>query len=229
MQIIPAILEKTLPEIKEKLELMAGLAKVIQLDVCDGKFVMVQSWPYYRGRYSDDFARIIKEEEGMPFWKDFDYEADLFVSQPEQIARDFIIAGAKRIIFHAESENVLEIFKNFRAEFSKDEILSPELGISLNLSTDNDAILPYLEDADFVQFMGIANVGHQGEELDERVFGKVRQLRNNHPEVTISIDGGVTLDNAKRLKEEGADRLVSGSAILKSANIIETVRHFEGV
>jgi len=39
----------------------------------------------------------------------------------------------------------------------------------------------------------------------------------------IEIDGGVTLDNAKEILNAGADVLVAGSTVFKSANPIATI------
>jgi ribulose-phosphate 3-epimerase len=50
-----------------------------------------------------------------------------------------------------------------------------------------------------------------------------------HPELIISVDGGVNLDTAKILVEAGADRLVVGSALFKTDNVIETLEAFESL
>ncbi|MBI2096406.1 MAG: hypothetical protein HYT43_02120 [Candidatus Taylorbacteria bacterium] len=42
----------------------------------------------------------------------------------------------------------------------------------------------------------------------------------------ISVDGGVSLDNALRLKEAGASRLVVGSSLFGSADIRSTLKEF---
>jgi len=42
----------------------------------------------------------------------------------------------------------------------------------------------------------------------------------------ISVDGGVNLDSAPRLIKAGANRLVAGSAILKSGDIKGTIEKF---
>ena len=42
------------------------------------------------------------------------------------------------------------------------------------------------------------------------------QVRALSPDIIISVDGGVSLENASFLVGAGADRLVSGSALLKA-------------
>src|SRR3989338_570743 len=88
---------------------------------------------------------------------------------------------------------------------------------------------PYIEDdgkplpIDFAQFMGIEKIGFQGQLFDERVLGKIADLRERFPKVIISVDGGVNMKNAPRLIKAGANRLVSGSTIFESDNIKDAI------
>ena len=51
MQILPAILPKNFSEIEDKIALVKGIAPLVQVDICDGKFVPSTTWPY---RKADD-------------------------------------------------------------------------------------------------------------------------------------------------------------------------------
>ena len=84
-----------------------------------------------------------------------------------------------------------------------------------------------IKEADFVQFMGSDNIGHAGEELDEKVFDKIKIFREKYPNIPIQVDIGVNPDTAPRLVEAGATALVSGSAIFKSANIKEAIERLQ--
>ena len=42
-------------------------------------------------------------------------------------------------------------------------------------------------------------------------------------QVKIEVDGGVTLDNAKSIIDAGADVLVAGNTVFKSADPIATI------
>jgi ribulose-phosphate 3-epimerase len=66
-------------------------------------------------------------------------------------------------------------------------------------------------------------MGYHGQEVDPIVFEKIRELRAKFPNIPISGDGGVTIDNAHEWVKAGATRLVSGSAIYQSDNISETI------
>ena len=83
----------------------------------------------------------------------------------------------------------------------------------LNITTPHETLYPFIEQLDFVQFMGIAEIGFQGSTFSESVFAKIEDLRNRYPELIISVDGGVNLEVAKRLVETGVNRIVVGSAI----------------
>ncbi|MEZ4114393.1 MAG: hypothetical protein R3B65_03070 [Candidatus Paceibacterota bacterium] len=56
----------------------------------------------------------------------------------------------------------------------------------------------------FVQIMGIEEIGKQGEAFT--IFLHRLKIYAQHLSVIISIDGGVNLENAKRLKDAGVDR-----------------------
>ena len=77
--------------------------------------------------------------------------------------------------------------------------------------------------------MGIEKIGFQGQSFDERVLHKVNDLRERFPELIISIDGGVSLETAPLLIKAGANRLVAGSAILKSEDIEKTIKEFQSL
>lgn len=234
MHIIPAIIPQSLEDLEEHLSLVKGLVPLVQIDVCDGKFVPSTSWPYFKGGYSDDFKAILAEKDGLPLWKDFDFEIDLMVSNPFEVVSDWVSAGASAVIIHVESvssEKLQSELTSLRRTFGKGDSqgVNVSIGLALNPGTPNDAILSFLEDIDFVQFMGIRKIGYQGQSLDEEVFDKIQTFHNAHPEISIAVDGGVNLENAERLLKEGADRLVAGSSIFESDNLIETLGEFKNL
>ena len=238
-EIIPAILPEYIDDLREKLSLISGIVPLAQIDVCDGKFTPTKTWPYKKG-IDETFLRIVGQEEGFPFWDSIDFEVDLMVKHPENIIDDWIATGAKRIIIHIESTpNPLSLFQKIRQEYgtSSDSSYGVEVGAALNINTPNEEVYDLLNEiddkgapsVDFVQFMGIENIGYQGEPFDERVFEKVRELREKFPDTIISVDGGVSQDNATELIEAGANRLVSGSAIFESGDIAGTIEVFQNL
>ncbi len=221
MEIIPAILPRDFAEIEDKTSLIKGLAPLVQVDICDGKFVPSVSWPYKKR--DQNFEEIIREERGMPLWEDIDYEFDLMVENPtEDDARQWLSTGAMRIVLHAESSPdlspVIAVLHGL-----------VEIGLALNIQTPLDIIEKYKDKISFVQFMGIRKIGYQGQAFDDRVIEKIKESKEKYPELPVQVDGGISFATAPLLKQAGVDRLVSGSALFESDNIVDTYREFERI
>ena len=223
MHIVPAILPKDFSEITAKLELLRGAVDAAQIDIADGKFAPNKTWPYAGDR--GEFALMLKEREGFPFWKDFDFEFDLMVSKPQEVISDFVRVGASRVIVHIESME-----PNALSDLIKEWKHSIDIGLALKPSTPTATLETFLHEVVFVQCMGNDKISFQGVALDEPVvLPKIAHLRKKYPELTISVDIGVTLETAPRLIEAGANRLVAGSAIFGDANPVEAIRRFEAL
>lgn len=230
IEIIPAIIPQNFEELTEKMTDVLGSVEIVQIDVLDGVFTKSNSWPYNKVD-SEDFRKIIAEEEGFPYWKDLDFEVDLMVSSPVQKIPDWIVAGARRIVVHFESlENPGDFLDKIKEILlSKNSIFYTEIGIAINIETPNSAIYPLCDGIDFIQCMGIKKIGYQGEKFDEEVLLKISDFRERYPELNISVDGGVNLENARDLINAGANRLVVGSALYGSDDIASALEEFQSL
>lgn len=216
--IVPAILPNTFEELEVGLARLVGGPKYVQLDVCDGLFVTTRTWPL-NPRDRAHFADIIKGEEGLPHWQDFNFEVDLMVHSPERHVGQWVAAGVFRVVFHLESRHNWNELKDAIGD-------TAEIGLALDLDPPYEKLAAYVPKVDYLQIMGIARLGRQGSELDERVLALIKRVRHDFPDVTIQIDGGVTRENARTLLDAGADRLVVGSAIARSVSPKDEYRHF---
>ena len=232
-EILPAIIPESYEDLKSKMLLVKGIVNLVQVDICDGRFVPSESWPYV-GDEEGHFEKMVNEEqEGFPLWEHMDYEADLMIEMTQELAEKWIKAGAKALVLHFESSpDILNIVKEIRKSYgyASDSLFNVEIGIALNIDTPNEVLNEFLEEntegkrlADFVQFMGIDKIGYQGQEFDEEVINKIKALRKKYPAVTISVDGGVNFDTYKDLVKAGANKLISGSAIYESEDIKQAV------
>lgn len=224
-EIIPAIMPKKFSDIEWNIRQVTGAVKVVQIDIMDGVFVKNISWPYGADD-AESFEHIKTEAEGMPEWEAIDYELDLMVADPGTKLEELMSLAPKRIVFHVESIDDVQSFFDSIDHYVREHV---EFGIALNTTTPIEAIkdaIPYVQ---FVQCMGIAKIGYQGEPFDERVLEQVRRLRSLYPELTISIDGAVNEKTAPLLLAAGADRLVIGSAIWKSTDIREAINDFKSL
>jgi ribulose-phosphate 3-epimerase len=213
-EIIPAILPENFNDLLGHVESVKDSVRVVQIDICDGVFVPSKCWPYKND--SGEFKKILDEEEGLPEWLTMDYEIDLMVQNPLEDAEKWVRAGAKRLIFHIESEGVAETMQMLKTDHVynvMDDLL--EVGVAINIDTPISALENIIDDISVVQCMGIARIGFQNEKFDERVLAKVKEIKEKYPEVLVSIDGGVDFENLQSLMDAGVDRFVAGHSIFQ--------------
>lgn len=223
-EIIPAVLPKNYEDLKNKIALVRGLVPVVQVDICDGIFVKNTTWPFPSDEH---FERILNEQEGMPFWEDIDFELDLMVANAVENFDIYTKLGPKRIIFHLEAVGNLEEFQHFLEgvdNYIRDVI---QIGVAISPNTLLEQIFPLINYIDFVQVMGIDHEGIQGEKFDEKCLEHIKKLKEKFHDIIISIDGGVNFETAPLVINAGADRLVIGSAIFNSHDIISTIEQFK--
>ncbi len=77
--------------------------------------------------------------------------------------------------------------------------------------------------------MGIDQDGFQGEKFDEKVIENIKFLKDSLPGIIISVDGGVSLENAEILLDAGADRLTVGSSIWKNGDPLGALKNFQSL
>ncbi|MEK7136934.1 MAG: ribulose-phosphate 3-epimerase, partial [Patescibacteria group bacterium] len=97
-------------------------------------------------------------------------------------------------------------------------------GIAVNPESHHDIIQTM--DVDLVLCMTV-NPGYSGQRFIKSVLPKIRDIRLQHPNVMIQVDGGIDARTAKLCREAGATNLVAASAIFGSkdrAKAIEELR-----
>lgn len=211
MEIIPSIIAKDFAELKTKIERLEGLVNWAEIDVVDGVFAPNNTWPLGPGRQAiEDLKEIIGKTK---------LSAHLMVEYPETIVEDWRDV-VDRIVIHYEATNNLEKII---------ESVGPHVGlaIAIELHTPVEKIYEYLGKIKTVQLMSIEKVGFSGEKFSEEVFAKIKTLKTNWPDVKIIVDGGVNLENGKRLAEAGVSGLVVGSQIWGADNIAEKIKEFQ--
>lgn len=235
LEIIPAIMPDNYDDLVSKATLVRGLVPLAQIDVMDGKFVRSKSWPYREAGNANEphFLAMQKQDEMLPFFDELDYEIDLMINEPEKHIDEWLPLGASRLIFHVESIKDHELFwshdiwKEGARDIGEQKVV--EVGLAINPDTPLSEIEPYLDRIDFVQCMGIARIGYQGEPFDERVLPMINLLRIAAPNLPISVDGGVGFATVAELRSVGATRLVSGSAIFGSDDIAKAINMLSNV
>jgi pentose-5-phosphate-3-epimerase len=199
--IVPAIIPKSFSDLREQVLMLAGLPE-IHVDVLDGIFVPTTSWPY---NSNDDVS------EAQTLLAPFSLEVDLMVKQPFPAALSWISIGVERVVFHVETINLSEL-KDFHSHYDV------TIGLSIGQTTKIEDLYPYIPYVDYVQVMGIADIGAQGQLFNDSVFARIEILKLKFPHLPLSIDGSVNKTTLPLLKKYTLERHIVGSAIMASSS-----------
>lgn len=213
---------KSFDDIREHAERVFEYVDYIQLDLMDGNFVEAKSWPFF-DKDKQSARELMDGEIRLPFAEKIKYEFDLMVREPEADLKKFQKLGASRLIIHANSIGDRDFFNK------EIESLGTKWGIAF-LATDN--VKSWSEEilkADFVQLMGIENIGYQGQPFDPRTLDQVLHIKQIKPNAIISVDGGINLDTAHELAQIGVTRVVSGSVVFGANNPSVSIEDFKNI
>lgn len=224
--VVPAVLPSSREDFEKKLALFVSIPSVsrIQIDVVDGRFATPTSWPFTAPM---DLRTMVAKNEMLPELDRIAYEIDLMCFDASHAAEDWLALGASRLTFHAESATDLSRLLASARQRHGHGLIS--FGLALNTVTDLAVIEPCLDDIEYVQFMGIARIGRQGQPFDDRVLEKVRVFCSRHPEIPVQIDGGISLENSKELVALGVSNFVVGSALMRAGDPASALAEFEAL
>ena len=179
----------------------------LHVDVMDGIFVPNIS-------FGQPVIKHIKKHAQKPL------DVHLMIMDPGRYINDFKEAGADILTVHYEACTHLDrtIHAIHDAGMKAGVVLNPHTAVSL--------LEDIVQECDLVLLMSV-NPGFGGQKFIENTYSKVRQIRalcnRKNPQCLIEVDGGVNLQNAPLLYEAGADVLVAGNAVFKSADPKQTL------
>lgn len=190
-------------------------ADMIHIDVMDGQFVpnITIGW---------DVLKAIKVETDLPF------DVHLMIDRPERFIKEFRRAGADIICIHAEAC----VHLHRAVQQIKDE--GALAAVSLNPATPLDAIEHVLSELDMVLIMTV-NPGFPAQSYIEGMDPKIAKLRSmindQNLDIDIEVDGGIKIDNVRRVTDAGANVIVAGSAIFqdpRNASYADVIKQMRG-
>ena len=140
------------------------------------------------------------------------FDVHLMISPVDNFIKDFADAGADIITFHPEAtSNVSETIKLIKEQNKK-------VGISLKPKSEINLIENYINEIDLVLIMSV-EPGFGGQKFMPEVLKKTKAVRDlinkKKLSVDVEIDGGINFENCSKVKEAGANILVSGSTVFK--------------
>jgi len=208
-QINPSILSANLAMLGEDVDavLLAG-ADNIHFDVMDNHYVPNLTFG----------PMILKSLRDYGITAGMDVH--LMVKPVDSLIESFAKAGATSIVFHPEaSEHIdrsLQLIKSHNIQ----------AGLALNPATNIDC-LKYVEDKiDRVLLMSV-NPGFGGQKFIVSMLDKAKEvskwIKSTGRDITLEIDGGVTVDNIAEIASYGVNAFVAGSAIFNSSDYKTTI------
>jgi ribulose-phosphate 3-epimerase len=177
------------------------------LDVMDGRFVPNISF----GPMIIEFIRKTTTKT---------CDVHLMILEPEKYAEAFKKAGADILSVH------IEACPHLHRNIQQIKSLGMQAGVAINPHTPISSLKDVIADIDLVCMMSV-NPGFGGQSFIPHTLTRIKELKvlinETGSKAKIEIDGGVTVENAKSIMDAGADVLVAGNTVFKSANPKETI------
>ena len=215
IKIAPSILSADFSIIGEEVKNISNYgADVIHLDVMDGAFVKNIT-------FGPKFIKDVRPYSNKIF------DAHLMIENPWKYIDKFKEAGSDIITVHyeAEKDRLPDTLKAIKS-------LGVKCGAVINPDTPVSKIYNVIEECDMVLLMSVFP-GFGGQKFIPEVVDKIKEVKEIVDKIgkpiDIEIDGGITVDNVRLVKDAGANVIVAGSTIFKEIDKVSIIKNLREI
>ena len=211
--VAPSILSANFSNLEADIKMInSSEADWFHVDVMDGVFVPNISFGF-------PVIKALQRLAKKPM------DVHLMIVEPDKFTQAFKDAGANLLSVHIEAcPHLHRTVQNIKD-------LGMKAGVAINPHTPVHHLEDIIADIDLVCMMSV-NPGFGGQKFIENTYEKIKKLnhliRQKNSKALIEIDGGVDLNNYKKLIECGANVLVAGNTVFSSNNPAETIKLLKG-
>ena len=180
--------------------------ELLHIDVMDGVFVP-------NLQLGTDYTRQLKNGSRIPV------DIHLMIENPERHIASFAFGEGDYVSIHYETtkhaQKVLQAIKDRGAKAL----------LAINPATPVEVAIDVLDDIDGFMLMTV-NPGFAGQKMVPHAIDKIARARafldaNGKKDAEIEVDGNVSIPNAIRMKEAGANIFVAGTSAVFMGDSIE--------
>lgn len=212
--IAPSVLSANFANLQADFEMLNNsVAEYIHIDVMDGVFVPNISFGF-------PLIQAMRKLSSKTF------DVHLMIVEPDKYIDTFKNVGADILSVH------IEACTHLHRTIQKIQSVGMKAGVAINPHTSINLLEDTIADIDLICVMSV-NPGFGGQQFIDNTYAKIARLKElilkKNSNALIEIDGGVSLQNAKKLIDNGADVLVAGNTVFNSANPLDTIHQLKNI